>query len=316
MTIDVTTTRMPPYAGNGVAQDFPFAFRILSTEHLRVTLTTVNGVATVLTLGQHYSVTGTRQPAGNVHMFTAPATGESLTIRRQVPLLQLLDASESTDIPPQVVEDALDQVYSILLELADTIGASAGTSRFLALGDADVDGSGAYRAKQNRVQDLADPVGAQDAVNRRFAEALLQAAAQGLASILPLSWRVVAPGGTASIQVPGALLSPSALYDVSIDGIHQPPEDFTVNLSTNPPTIVFSENVPAGLPVSVVCRGYSLPVQPLAGYTLGTRPAATVELAGAGAQVLITLANGAQMVQRCLMNSDGDPEWVTGFAAS
>lgn len=45
-------------------------------------------------------------------------------------------------------------------------------SRFLMLGSQDINGAGAYRANNNRIRDLGDPIADLDAVNRRTAQAL------------------------------------------------------------------------------------------------------------------------------------------------
>ncbi|KAG0755573.1 hypothetical protein G6F57_021022 [Rhizopus arrhizus] len=56
----------------------------------------------------------------------------------------------------------------ICQQLAGFFGLLPGsTLRALLLGRNDVDGQGAYRARDNRIQDLADPKADQDAVNRR-----------------------------------------------------------------------------------------------------------------------------------------------------
>jgi len=82
----ITNNEMPPYAGDGSQTVFPYIFKILADTDLRVYLTNVLGVKTLLTLTTHYSVSGAgSESGGNVTMVTPPATGETLTIIKEPP---------------------------------------------------------------------------------------------------------------------------------------------------------------------------------------------------------------------------------------
>jgi len=120
MTVTTTTNRMPPYAGDGSQTIFPFTFKIFVNTDLRVYLTNVLGVKTLLTLTTHYSVSGAgSESGGNVTMVTPPATGETLTIIRQLPLTQETDYTEADKFPAQSHENALDRQTMISQQLDD-----------------------------------------------------------------------------------------------------------------------------------------------------------------------------------------------------
>lgn len=84
MTISTTTSRVQ-FAGNGSTTEFACGFTVLDEDHLEVYLD-----STLKTITTHYTVAGVPGSA-TVTMLTAPASGETLTIRRVVPLTQASD---------------------------------------------------------------------------------------------------------------------------------------------------------------------------------------------------------------------------------
>ena len=115
MTVASATARSGPYAGNGSTTVFAYTFRVLDEAHLRVVLTDSAGNETVQTLATHYGVSGVGDSGGgSVTMVTAPATGETLTVLRDVPFTQETDYQNQGAYYAETVEDALD-----LLTMAD-----------------------------------------------------------------------------------------------------------------------------------------------------------------------------------------------------
>lgn len=150
-----TTTSRASYAGDGTTTVFPVPFYFLTNPDLNVY---VGG--TELTTG--YTVTGAGNEAGgSVEIIPAPAAGAQVVIVRNPDLLQQTRLPPNDPFPAQAVEGMSDKLTMIVQRNGDQIG------RALVLADTDVDGSGAYRANQNRVQDVGDPVLSQDAVNLR-----------------------------------------------------------------------------------------------------------------------------------------------------
>lgn len=115
MTIASETARTGPYNGNGSTTVFAYDFKVLDQAHLVVTLTTTaTGVETVQTLTSQYTVSGVGDAGGgNVTMVTAPASGETLTITRSVPLTQLTDLQNRGGVQPETLETAFDKLTQI-----------------------------------------------------------------------------------------------------------------------------------------------------------------------------------------------------------
>jgi hypothetical protein len=109
------------YAGNGSTTVFAVTFPFFSDDELEVIITVdATGVETVQTKTTHYTVSGggVDLPAtGSVTMVTAPASGETLTIRRVTDRLQEMDLTRGGAIPPDSLEGALDR--SIMCDQED-----------------------------------------------------------------------------------------------------------------------------------------------------------------------------------------------------
>ena len=94
MTISSETTRTGPYSGNGSTTSFSYTFYVADQADLEVVLTNASSVETIKTITTHYSVTGVgASGGGNVVMGTAPASGETLTIRRKTAKTQTTSLS-------------------------------------------------------------------------------------------------------------------------------------------------------------------------------------------------------------------------------
>ncbi|MCP1404420.1 tail fiber domain-containing protein [Achromobacter insolitus] len=158
------------YATDGVTTAFPVPFYFLANDHLRVWLYYEStGVETDLVLGSSYDVVGAGDPSGGTVTTTvAYPAGPQLRIERVVPITQETAYQRNDPFPERAHEQALDKLTMICQQLASFFGLLPGsTLRALLLGRNDVDGQGAYRARNNRIQDLGDPKANQDAVNWR-----------------------------------------------------------------------------------------------------------------------------------------------------
>lgn len=171
------------YDTDGVTTAFPVPFYFLANQHLRVWLfDSVTEIETDLVLGSGYNVTGAGNPSGGTVTTTAtyPA-GQQLRGERVVPITQETAYQRNDPFPERAHERALDKLTMICQQLASIFGLLPGsTLRALLLGRNDVDGQGAYRARQNRIQDVGDPVEDQDATNRRWVSTLVAATAAAL----------------------------------------------------------------------------------------------------------------------------------------
>lgn len=117
MTVSVTTSRAD-YNGNGTTTAFSVPFYFLDNTHLKVVKTSGTGVATTLVLTTDYSVTGAGVGAGGtVTTVVAPATGEKLTILRNIPIDQQTNYVANDPFPAESHEAALDKLTMIAQQL-------------------------------------------------------------------------------------------------------------------------------------------------------------------------------------------------------
>lgn len=124
MTVSSQTARVS-YSGNSSTTAFAVSFYFLASSHLRVTLRAASGVETVQVLNTDYTVSGDGNPAGGtVTMTTAPATGQTLVIQRNVPFTQEVDYQPNDPFPAESHEQALDKLTMEAQQLNETIGRS------------------------------------------------------------------------------------------------------------------------------------------------------------------------------------------------
>jgi hypothetical protein len=114
MTVPSTIARVS-YAGNGATTGFTVPFYFLANDQLSVVKRSAAGVDTTLVLNSDYSVAGAGNQAGGMVTTTvAPATGETLTILRNVPETQLTDYQPNDPFPEESHERALDKLTMIV----------------------------------------------------------------------------------------------------------------------------------------------------------------------------------------------------------
>ncbi|MFK0377849.1 right-handed parallel beta-helix repeat-containing protein [Pandoraea sp. NPDC090278] len=160
------------YDGDGVTTLFPIPYYFLKDTDLTVyTYEVSSGISAPLVLGTNYLVTGAGvQTGGALQLIsgTVIAVGFELHIDRTPPVTQETEWQANDPFPAKTSERALDKLTMIAQMLVSIIGTgSNASSRALLLGLGDVNGSGAYRAQQNRISDVADPENSQDVVNLR-----------------------------------------------------------------------------------------------------------------------------------------------------
>jgi len=117
MTVASTTTKVS-YSGNGSTTVFTVPFYFLAAGDLRVILRSSAGVETVQTLTSQYTVTGAGVTSGgSVTMLTAPASGTTLTILRNVSPTQETDLLPNDRLPAESLETALDKATMLIQQL-------------------------------------------------------------------------------------------------------------------------------------------------------------------------------------------------------
>ena len=115
MTVS-TSTSTASYTANGSTTTFAYPFKIFADSDLVVILrNTATSVETVQVLNSAYTVTGAGNVAGgNVVFGTAPASGNTVFIRRVLPLTQETDYVANDPFPADAHEDALDKLTMLV----------------------------------------------------------------------------------------------------------------------------------------------------------------------------------------------------------
>lgn len=128
MTVSSTTTKVS-YSGDGSTTVFAYSFKIFADADLRVIERASDGTETVKSLTTHYTVSGAgTDSGGNVTFSTAPASGVTVIIKRNLTLTQGTDYVANDPFPAESHEEALDRLtfiaQGIQEELDRTIKAS------------------------------------------------------------------------------------------------------------------------------------------------------------------------------------------------
>ena len=117
-----TTGRRVQYDGNDATVAFSFPYKFVDEDDLVVVLTDEDSVDTVQTITTHYTVAGEGAAnGGTVTMVAAPATGETLTIYREVELKQETDLSNQGAFFLESLEDSLDNLTSMVQQLNEVL---------------------------------------------------------------------------------------------------------------------------------------------------------------------------------------------------
>ena len=123
MTV-ASTTNKATYSGNGTTTVFTVPFYFLAAADLQVILRS-GATETVQTLTTQYTVTGAGVPSGgSVTMLTAPPSGTTLTILRNVEATQETDLLPNDRLPAESLETALDKATMLIQQLDEEVGRS------------------------------------------------------------------------------------------------------------------------------------------------------------------------------------------------
>lgn len=124
MTVSTETRKAGPYAGNGVATSFAFAFKVFEDEDLLVTHADDEGAETTLELDVDFSVTlNADQDASPGGTITYPLSGSALSADDTLTIDSDVDETQSVDLVtggaflPQVIEHALDRAVILVQQV-------------------------------------------------------------------------------------------------------------------------------------------------------------------------------------------------------
>ena len=129
MTVSSSTNRAS-YSGNGSLTTFAYGFKIFDQGDLTVILRAANGTETVQTITTHYTVTGVGSASGgNVVFGSAPASGVTVVILREMDLDQGLDLVPNDPFPAQSLENSLDKLTFMVQQHNEELGRTIKASR-------------------------------------------------------------------------------------------------------------------------------------------------------------------------------------------
>lgn len=158
MTVSSATSKVS-YAGNGSLTSFAYTFKVFDQDDLTVIIRASNGTETVKTITTDYTVTNVGNASGgNVVFTTAPATGETVVILREMDLEQGLDLVPNDPFPAQSLEESLDKLTFITQQHSEELGRTVKASRTNTLAGGEFTISAADRANKVFAFDSAGDV--------------------------------------------------------------------------------------------------------------------------------------------------------------
>ena len=148
MTVSSSTNRAS-YSGNGSLTTFAYGFKIFDQDDLTVILRAANGTETVQTIVTDYTVTGVGDAGGgNVVFGTAPASGVTVVILREMDLEQGLDLVPNDPFPAQSLENSLDKLTFMVQQHNEELGRAIKASRTNVISGSEFTISAANRANK------------------------------------------------------------------------------------------------------------------------------------------------------------------------
>lgn len=304
MTVSANNRRRE-YPGNGETVLFngPMAYE---ASHIQVYLANSSGALAVVNPTQYQVDNVGREAGTRITMNTPPASDELLILLRTVPLAQTVDISNQSNFNANVLEKSDDLLAMQIQQLAD--------GSMLVVFDP-ISGAFVWDAKGNRIINVGDPIGQQDAVNLRslwtYVETVL--AGGGSVGVSPQLWEWEGDGESSDFPLPGADVEDPLFYDTAmeVDGeageynVLKPGTDFTIVMGeTLDDTVIrFPAPIPAGVKGFTILRGFARPY-------IGPAPIDTT------AMQVVVLAEDALLVDgtyqnKLIVTTSADPVTLT-----
>lgn len=150
------------YVGNGITYVFPYRFRILKASNMAVVSIDPDGIETILALNTNFTLSGVgAYTGGNVTLTNPLPSGWGLTLTRELKAIQETDLRNQGTFFAETHEDAFDYLTMLIQQVGSWFTLALRKPTFL---------SNFYDAKQNRIANLIDPTGTQDAVTKNYSD--------------------------------------------------------------------------------------------------------------------------------------------------
>ncbi|NCW69234.1 MAG: hypothetical protein EBV86_11820, partial [Marivivens sp.] len=148
MTVSSSTNRVS-YSGNGSLTVFAYTFKVFDESDLTVILRASDGTETVQTITTNYTVSGVGDAGGgNVTFVTAPASGVTVVILRELSLNQGLDLVPNDPFPAQSLEDSLDKLTFMVQQHDEELGRAIKASKTTTISTVEFTDSASNRASK------------------------------------------------------------------------------------------------------------------------------------------------------------------------
>jgi hypothetical protein len=129
MTISSTTVKNS-YSGNSSTTVFAYTFKIFADSDIQVIIRSSTGTETTKTITTHYTVSGAGNAnGGSVTFLTAPVTGETVVLIRNVPQTQAIDYIANDPFPAETHEEGLDRATMTIQQMQEEVTRSIKLSR-------------------------------------------------------------------------------------------------------------------------------------------------------------------------------------------
>lgn len=129
MTVSSEVRKAGPFTGNGVADTFPFVFKVFSASDIRVVRRGVDGAEADLVLDESYAVTlnedQNAEPGGEVTLNDPLATDFTLVVTSSIGYLQPTGLTNQGGFYPRVISDALDRLTIQAQQIKEQVDRSA-----------------------------------------------------------------------------------------------------------------------------------------------------------------------------------------------
>lgn len=237
MTVS-SSTSTASYTANGSTTTFAYPFKIFADSDLVVILrNTATSVETVQVLNSTYTVTGAgNNTGGNVVFGTAPAVGNTVFIRRELPKTQETDFVPNDPFPAEAHENALDKLTMLVQQT------SVDTDRAILFPKSDIVG-----AFDNVLPNATDRAASVVSFDSGGNLTVTDISAIATASTV-IKQSFVGTGSQVAFTLSSAPGSAGAGVTIYIDGIYQSRTGYTI-IGT---TITFSEAPPLNSEIEVL----------------------------------------------------------------
>ena len=216
MTLATTLSKNDFTASSLPNQEFDTDFIAVLAADVVVYTVDANGVPTLQTLSTNYTVSGLNVASGFKVKWVGDLTeGTKVWVERWVPPTQGTDYGLTGAVPVATIESDLDRLYMVVQQLIERLGGAAFTFNaidFMGRLATDID---VWDAESDIISNVKDPLLAQDAATKAYADAIVASAGNVVAPLIgEVGYRLQATGaGTWAWVISHNVIAPVNVTD-------------------------------------------------------------------------------------------------------